>query len=130
ASIREGDTVARVGADEFVVLVREVEHAEDAARVAGKLLEALRNPVTVGERELFVTASLGASLFPSDGTAAEPLLNNAHTAMHQAKGEGRATYGLYAPAMNDRALEHLGLERELRKALGQDEFVVHYQPLY
>jgi diguanylate cyclase (GGDEF)-like protein len=130
ASIREGDTVARVGADEFVVLVREVEHAEDAARVAGKLLEALRNPVTVGERELFVTASLGASLFPSDGTAAEPLLNNAHTAMHQAKGEGRDTYRLYAPAMNDRALEHLGLESELRKALGQDEFVVHYQPLY
>jgi diguanylate cyclase (GGDEF)-like protein len=129
ASIREGDTVARVGADEFVVLVREVEHAEDAARVARKLLEALRNPVTVGERELFVTASLGASLFPSDGTGAEPLLNNAHTAMQQVKDEGRDTYRLYAPAMNDRAIENLNMESALRKALGQDEFVVHYQPL-
>jgi diguanylate cyclase (GGDEF)-like protein len=129
ASVREGDTVARLGADEFVVLVREAEHAEDAARVARKLLEALRNPVTVGERELFVTGSVGASLFPSDGKAAEPLLNNAHTAMHQAKGEGRDTYRLYAPAMNDRALEQLALESALRRALGQEEFVVHYQPL-
>ncbi|HEY7514974.1 MAG TPA: diguanylate cyclase, partial [Vicinamibacteria bacterium] len=129
ASVREGDTVARLGADEFVVLVREVEHAEDAARVARKLLEALRNPVAVGDRELFMTGSVGASLFPSDGKAAEPLLNNAHTAMHQAKGEGRDTYRLYAPAMNDRALEQLALESALRRALGQQEFVVHYQPL-
>jgi EAL domain-containing protein (putative c-di-GMP-specific phosphodiesterase class I) len=76
-----------------------------------------------------VTGSVGASLFPSDGKAAEPLLNNAHTAMHQAKGEGRDTYRLYAPAMNDRALEQLALESALRRALGQQEFVVHYQPL-
>ncbi len=129
ASVREGDTVARLGADEFVVLVREVEHEEDAARVAHKLLEALRDPVAVGGRELFVTGSVGASLFPSDGKAAEPLLNNAHTAMHQAKGEGRDTYRLYAPAMNDRALEQLALESALRRALGQEELVVHYQPL-
>jgi diguanylate cyclase (GGDEF)-like protein len=129
ASVREGDTVARLGADEFVVLVREVEHEEDAARVARKLLEALRNPVAVGGRELFVTGSVGASLFPSDGNAAEPLLNNAHTAMHQAKGEGRDTYRLYAAAMNDRALEQLALESALRRALGQEELVVHYQPL-
>jgi diguanylate cyclase (GGDEF)-like protein len=129
ANVREGDTVARLGADEFVVLVREVEHEEDAARVARKLLEALRNPVAVGDRELFVTGSVGASLFPSDGKAAELLLNNAHTAMHQAKGEGRDTYRLYAPAMNDRALEQLALESALRRALGQDELLVHYQPL-
>ena len=129
ASVREGDTVGRLGADEFVVLVRPVEHAEDAARVARKLLEALRNPVAVGDRELFVTGSVGVSLYPSDGKAAELLLNNAHTAMHQAKGEGRDTYRLYAPAMNDRALEQLALESALRRALGQDEFVVHYQPL-
>ncbi len=129
ASVREGDTVARLGADEFVVLVRPVEQEEDAARVARKLLEALRNPVAVGDRELVVTGSMGVSLYPSDGKAPEPLLNNAHTAMHQAKGEGRDTYRLYAPAMNDRALEQLALESALRRALGQDQFVVHYQPL-
>jgi EAL domain-containing protein (putative c-di-GMP-specific phosphodiesterase class I) len=83
----------------------------------------------VAERELFVTGSIGLSLFPSDGTAPEPLLNNAHTAMHQAKAEGRDTYRLYAPAMNDSALEQLSLESGLRKALANGEFEVYYQPL-
>ena len=129
ACVREGDTVARLGGDEFVVLVRPVEQEEDAARVARKLLEAMRAPFTVADRELFLTGSIGVSLFPNDGSAAEPLLNNAHTAMHQAKGEGRDTYRLYTSAMNDRALEQLALEGALRKALGHDEFVVYYQPL-
>ena len=127
--IGEGDTVARLGADEFVVLVRTVVHQEDVVRVAREVLEVLRAPFRVAERELFVTGSIGISLFPSDGTAAEPLLNNAHTAMHQAKAEGRDTYRLYAPAMNDSALEHLSLESGLRKALANDEFEVYYQPL-
>jgi EAL domain-containing protein (putative c-di-GMP-specific phosphodiesterase class I) len=129
ACMREGDTVARLGADEFVVLALTVEHQEDAARVARKVLDVLRAPFRVAERELFVTGSLGISLFPSDGTAPEPLLNNAHTAMHQAKAEGRDTYRLYAPGMNDSALEHLSLESGLRKALANDEFEVYYQPL-
>jgi len=129
ACVREGDTVARMGADEFAVLVRSVGHGEDAARVARKLLEALRTPFTIAGRELFVTGSIGVTLFPSDGSAAEPLLNNAHTAMHQAKGEGRDTYRLYTPAMNDHALEQLSLETALRRALAQHEFEVHYQPL-
>jgi diguanylate cyclase (GGDEF)-like protein len=129
ACMREGDTVARLGADEFVVLVRTVDQQEDAARVARKVLEVLRAPFKVAERELFVTGSIGISLFPSDGTAAEPILNNAHTAMHQAKAEGRDTYRLYAPAMNDSALEQLSLESGLRKALANDEFEVYYQPV-
>ena len=129
ACMREGDTVARLGADEFVVLVRMVELQEDAARVARKVLEVLRAPFKLAERELFVTGSIGLSLFPSDGTSAETLLNNSHTAMHQAKAEGRDTYRLYAPAMNDSALEQLSLESGLRKALANDEFEVYYQPI-
>jgi diguanylate cyclase (GGDEF)-like protein len=127
--VGQRDTVARLGADEFVVLVRPVDREGDATRLARKLLEAVRIPFAVGERELFVTASIGLSLFPADGDAAEPLLNNAHTAMHQAKGEGRDTFRLYTSAMNDRALEDLSLESELRRALSQGEFEVHYQPL-
>jgi diguanylate cyclase (GGDEF)-like protein len=129
SSVREGDTVARLGADEFVVLVRQVNHGEDAARVARKLLDGLRPPFVVQARELMVTGSVGISFYPSDGEEAETLLNAAHMAMHRAKSEGWDTYRLYTAAMNDRALEQLALEVALRKAVGQGEFVVHYQPL-
>ncbi|HKC14003.1 MAG TPA: EAL domain-containing protein [Vicinamibacteria bacterium] len=129
SSVREGDTVARLGADEFVVLVRQVNHGEDAARVARKLLDGLRPPFVVQARELMVTGSVGISFYPSDGGEAETLLNAAHMAMHRAKSEGWDTYRLYTAAMNDRALEQLALEVALRKAVGQGEFVVHYQPL-
>ena len=127
--VGDGDTVARLGGDEFAVLARLVEREEDAARVARLLLEAMRSPFTVADRELFVTGSIGVSLFPNDGNAAEALLNNAHTAMHQAKAEGRDTYRLYTSAMNDHALEQLALEGALRKALPHDQLVVYYQPL-
>jgi diguanylate cyclase (GGDEF)-like protein len=127
--VREGDTVARLGADEFVVLIRQVTHAEDAARVARKVLDGLRPPLVVQSRELMVTGSVGISLYPSDGEEAETLVNTAHMAMHRAKSEGWDTYRLYTAAMNDRALEQLALEVALRKAVGQGEFVVHYQPL-
>jgi diguanylate cyclase (GGDEF)-like protein len=129
SSVREGDTVARLGADEFVVLVRQVNHGEDAARVARKLLDGLLPPFVVQARELMVTGSVGISFYPSDGEEAETLLNAAHMAMHRAKSEGWDTYRLYTAAMNDRALEQLALEVALRKAVGQGEFVVHYQPL-
>jgi diguanylate cyclase (GGDEF)-like protein len=127
--VREGDTVARLGADEFVVLVRQINQGEDAARVARKLLDGLRPPFVVQARELMVTGSVGISFYPSDGEEAETLLNAAHMAMHRAKSEGWDTYRLYTAAMNDRALEQLALEVALRKAVGQGEFVVHYQPL-
>lgn len=129
STLRQGDTVARVGGDEFAVLVREVAQAEDAVRVARKLLDGLRAPFALNGRELFLTASLGASFYPNDGEVPEALLKNADTAMYRAKAEGRDTYRLYAASMNDRALEQLALESALRKALGQGEFVVHYQPL-
>jgi diguanylate cyclase (GGDEF)-like protein len=127
--VREGDTVARLAADEFAVLVHQVSHAEDAAKVAAKLLEAVRPPLEVQGRELSITASLGIACYPSDGDVPEALLKNADTAMYRAKGEGRDTYRLYHPAMNDRALEQLSLESALRKAIGQDELVAYYQPL-
>jgi diguanylate cyclase (GGDEF)-like protein len=128
--IREGDTVARLAADEFAVLVHHVVLAEDAAKVAAKLLDAVRPPIDVQGRELSVTASLGISCFPADGDLPEVLLKNADTAMYRAKGEGRDTYRLYHHAMNDRALEQLSLESDLRKAISSGtELTAYYQPL-
>ncbi len=127
--VRETDTVARLGGDEFTILVAGIVAEEDAAKVAQKILEALRLPFRVGERELFVTASMGVALYPTDGEEADTLVRNADTAMYRAKDQGRDNAQLYTPAMNAKALERLSLESRLRQALQNEELVVHYQPL-
>ncbi len=127
--VRETDTVARLGGDEFTVLVPGIVAEEDAAKVAHKILEAIRLPFRIDERELFVTASMGVALYPTDGEDAETLVRNADTAMYRAKDQGRDNAQLYTPAMNAKALERLSLESRLRQALQNEELVVHYQPL-
>ena len=129
ASLRAVDSVARLGGDEFILLLPGVRGAEEAARVAEKVLESIRAPLAVEGHELFVTASMGLSLYPEDGQDAETLVKNADTAMYRAKEQGRDRYQLFTPAMNTRALERLGLENSLRKALARGELLVHYQPL-
>jgi diguanylate cyclase (GGDEF)-like protein len=128
-SVREGDTIARFGGDEFTLLIPRVERIEDAATIAQKIIEMLKIPFVIGQNELFVTTSIGISLFPNDGADPETLVRNADTAMYRAKEHGRDNYQLYAPAMNARALERLALENLLRKALNQNELILHYQPL-
>jgi len=128
--VREGDTVARLGGDEFTLLLPHVGQAVDAAKVAKKVLDLVRIPFDIDGRELFVTASMGISLYPDDGTDAETLVKNADTAMYRAKEQGRDLYQLYTPAMNATALERLALESSLRRALSQDELVLHYQPIF
>jgi len=127
--VREGDTVARFGGDEFTLLIPRIENIEDAAKIAQKIIETLKIPFLIGEREMFVTTSIGIGIFPSDGHDPETLVRNADTAMYRAKDQGRDNYQLYAPAMNARALERLALENMLRKALSQRELMVYYQPL-
>jgi diguanylate cyclase (GGDEF)-like protein/PAS domain S-box-containing protein len=129
AALREGDTVARLGGDEFILLLPGVARAEDAAKVAEKLLESLKLPFHLESRELFVTASIGISLYPDDGLDGETLVKNADVAMYRAKEQGRDNYQLYTHAMNERAVEHLALESSLRKALGNQELVLDYQPM-
>lgn len=126
--VREGDTVARFGGDEFTLLIPKIENVEDAAKIAQKISETLKIPFVVFDRELFVTTSIGVSIFPADGADPETLVRNADTAMYRAKEQGRDNYQLYAADMNARALERLGLENQLRKALTQEELVLHYQP--
>ncbi|HET9316620.1 MAG TPA: EAL domain-containing protein, partial [Vicinamibacteria bacterium] len=127
--VREGDSVARLGGDEFTVLLQDVGTPADAARIAEKVLDSLRVPVRLDGHELFVTGSVGVSLFPEDGQSAETLIKNADTAMYRAKEQGRDGLQLYTPVMSVAALERLALESGLRRALARNEFVLHYQPI-
>ena len=128
--LRQGDTVARLGGDEFTLLLPDIGQAVDAAKVAKKVLDLLRMPFDIDGRELFVTASIGISLYPDDGRDAETLVKNADTAMYRAKEQGRDNYQLYTPAMNATAVDRLALESSLRRALTQDELVLYYQPIF
>ena len=125
--VRRNDTVARIGGDEFTILLPIINHEEDAAKVAGNLIDIIKQPWTVHESEVLITASIGIALFPNDGEDAETLTANADTAMYRAKEEGD-NYQFYTSAMNVKALERMRMEKDLKKAVEADEFVVHYQP--
>jgi diguanylate cyclase (GGDEF)-like protein/PAS domain S-box-containing protein len=129
AGIRAGDTVARLGGDEFAILIQRIRSEEDAARIAQKFLEAIRLPFSVDQRELFITTSIGASTYPTDGSDVETLLRNADAALRRAKEHGRDNYQLYSPEMNARAAERLTLENRLRQALPAEQLVLFYQPV-
>jgi len=126
--VRATDTVSRQGGDEFVVLLSEVEHAEDAAITARRMLQAVAEPQSIDQHDLHVTTSIGLSVYPDDGLDAETLVKNADTAMYQAKENGRHAYQFFKPAMNVRAVERQSIEGNLRRALERQEFVLHYQP--
>jgi diguanylate cyclase (GGDEF)-like protein len=128
-TLRENDTVARLGGDEFTILSPEITHGEDAITIAHKVRDAIEAPMVIDGRELFVTTSLGISLYPDDGETPDALLRNADSALYRAKARGRDTFELYRPAMNARALEQLTLESSMRRALANGEFVIHYQPI-
>ncbi len=127
--LREGDTIARMGGDEFTVLLSDLRDANDAAKIAQKLLDTIAQPVRVEGHELYVTTSIGIALFPSDGDTAELLLKNADSAMYRAKELGRNSYQLCTAAMNTRAAERLSVENALRRAISREELVLHFQPL-
>jgi diguanylate cyclase (GGDEF)-like protein/PAS domain S-box-containing protein len=127
--LRTGDTICRIGGDEFVVVLPEIKRASDAAQVAQKVIEELSRPIPADERELTVTPSIGIAVFPDDGRDAETLIRNSDAAMYHAKEKGRANYQFFTAAMNQAASRRIALESGLRRALGKDELRVHYQPL-
>jgi len=128
--VRRTDTISRLGGDEFVVLLSQVEHEEDAAMSARKILRALAIPHIVDYKNLDISASIGVSTYPSDGPDAENLLNKADTAMYEAKKQGRNNYQFFRRDMQVRIAERQLLERDLRYALGRNEFLLHYQPKF
>jgi len=126
--VRESDTVCRQGGDEFVILLLEEAHAENATITAEKILLSLCQPYLIGEHELHVTTSIGISLYPGDGSDAETLIRNADTALYHAKAKGRDNYQFFKEDMNAKAVERQSLEVDLRRAIKQGEFILHYQP--
>jgi diguanylate cyclase (GGDEF)-like protein/PAS domain S-box-containing protein len=128
SALREEDSVARMGGDEFTVLLADLKTSNDAAKIAQKVLDTVAQPLQIDGTELFLTTSIGIALFPSDGDTAEALLANADHAMYRAKDAGRNSYQMFTPAMNSRALERLTLESDLRYALERGELQLYYQP--
>jgi diguanylate cyclase (GGDEF)-like protein len=126
--LRSEDTLARLGGDEFTLLIEDTEDFADAVRIAERIIEALREPFVLEERELFVKPSIGITSGEARTTTPEYLLRDADTAMYQAKKEGLG-YMVFEPVMYEQALRRLKLENELRRAIESEEFVVNYQPI-
>ena len=126
--LREGDTLARLGGDEFIVLLEDVEGQYKASMVAEKLVAMFEQPFMVAGHELFVTCSVGISLFPADAADLNMLIRNADVAMYQAKARGRNGYSFYAPSMTGEGVERLRLETFLRRSIEKDEVFLNYQP--
>jgi len=126
--VRASDTVSREGGDEFVILLSEVTHAEDAAVCADKILEGVRSPHRIDEHDLHVTASIGIVTYPDDGADVDTLMKHGDIARHHAKESGRDNRQFFERDMNQRSLGRQSLETGLRQALERGEFMLHYQP--
>ena len=129
AGLREADTVARFGGDEFVIILEDIKHADDSAEVAGKLIEQLSLPFMLEDKETFVGASIGITLYPTDAEDVDSLLRNADMAMYRAKEAGRNNYQFFTLALNEQVHQRMELERDLRFALELNELHLCYQPI-
>ena len=129
SSLRESDTVARQGGDEFVVVLPDLAGEDDAAKVARKLLDNLFQPLMLCGQEVFPSGSIGIALYPRDGEDSATLLKCADSAMYGSKGQGGNHYSFYTAEMGEQAYEHLRMEGALQRALQREEFLLHYQPV-
>lgn len=127
--VREVDTVARFGGDEFVVILEDVKQANDAAEVAKKIIAELDSAFSLANREVFIGASIGITLFPTDTDDPSSMLRNADMAMYRAKDAGRNNYQFFTLTMNEQVQQRMALENDLRLALERDELALHYQPI-
>ncbi|HET6894020.1 MAG TPA: EAL domain-containing protein [Candidatus Baltobacteraceae bacterium] len=129
AAVRSGDTVARMGGDEFVFLLPSIDRVDEAVTVARKVLDAVRQPFNIEGREFVVTASIGMSFFPNHARDAETLIKQADTALFESKRRASDTFEIFDQSMSARSLDYFILENELRRAIAQNEFVLMYQPI-
>jgi diguanylate cyclase (GGDEF)-like protein len=127
-AMRDSDTVARLGGDEFVIVLPGIAAGSDAATVAGKIVARAAEPLVIDGHELHTSASVGISVFPDDGEDVDSVMKNADTAMYHAKSAGKNNFQFFAGDMNNAAIERLHIERKLRRALSNNEFMLFYQP--
>lgn len=127
-ALREGDTVARMGGDEFIVVLGALQKPQDAEQVAQKLLDHISRPYLLDGKEFMVTASIGIAVYPEDGADTETLMRNADVAMYRAKESGRNGIAFGSHAKNEKVIQTMNLENDLRRAIEKKEFILHYQP--
>ncbi|MDP2760171.1 MAG: EAL domain-containing protein [Sideroxyarcus sp.] len=126
--VREGDTVARMGGDEFVVILTDITESSSAFLVTQKIIQLLSEPYNIEDRIIHVTPSIGISIYPDDGADKETLLMHADVAMYHAKRNGRNDFQFFIPSMKSKVSERLFIESDIRNALEQKQFTLHYQP--
>ena len=129
-SIREEDTLARLGGDEFTIILKDIQTIQDATMIAEKIVTNMKQAITIQSHTLYVSSSIGISLYPQDSTEADDLLKFADTAMYKAKDEGRDNYQFYSSDMTALAFERVVMESSLRMALKEDQFIVYFQPQF
>ncbi|HIM07743.1 MAG TPA: GGDEF domain-containing response regulator, partial [Gammaproteobacteria bacterium] len=130
ACTREGDTVARLGGDEFTIIMEDVKNTDDVVKIADKVLDLMKREFDILSHDVFVTPSIGITIYPIDDTHASHLFVNADSAMYQAKENGRNCYRFYTANMNLHLIEKMDMEAKLRRAIDKQEFVLHYQPKF
>lgn len=128
--VRKIDVVARVGGDEFTFLIADIKNLDEVAQVAQRILHALEQPFTIKNKQFFISASIGISVFPTDSTEVEELLKKADSSMYWVKRQGKNSYAFYSSELRESALSRLKLLNDLKQAIEQDEFVIYYQPQY
>ncbi|MDD5716894.1 MAG: EAL domain-containing protein [Sulfuricurvum sp.] len=128
SQLRNVDTISRLGGDEFCLMIDYVDDVQIVSRVAEKIVQIMQMPVCIDQHELYVTCSIGISVYPSDGDTPDTLLRNADAAMYKAKKEGRNSFNFYTQDMTEQAYERVALESSLRRGLEREEFCVFYQP--
>jgi diguanylate cyclase (GGDEF)-like protein/PAS domain S-box-containing protein len=127
-SIRDEDTLARLGGDEFTIILKDIQNVNDVSHIASKIVENMKKEITVEDRTLFISSSIGISLYPQDTTDDHDLIKFADTAMYKAKEEGRDNFQYYSKDLTKHAFENVIMETSLRIAIKEKQFVVYYQP--
>ncbi|MBU1217229.1 EAL domain-containing protein [bacterium] len=129
-NLREEDTLARLGGDEFTIILKDIKNIQDVSNISQKIVQAIKEPMKIHGHTLYVSSSIGISLYPQDSLNAHDLIKYADTAMYKAKDEGRDNFQFYSPDMTALAFERVVMENSLRMALKEDQFVVYFQPQY